>query len=165
MHVTYKYIIYIVFFYLLTYIFSCMSFINIYIKQVFKLKNDNERDVEGIENEDKMISSREKLDMVSSPFKMKKKLNDSPSRIFDKLDINSFYNHPKYSVTFQLITEAIVEMTEPANMTDFVKNIVENLLSASKTENRKRRSSLPQNSGTHDINALFNDIFFLQSNI
>ncbi len=154
------------------------------------LSSARKKQIDDVDDEDEKVleTAKEKIEKVTSPLKlgMKKKLKDSPSRIFDKLDVFVFYNHQKYSYSFQLITEAILEFADNSNLKDFIKNIVDNLISVtnpnehphgiiSDNKHRKNNINMMDISGgsigsiragrNYDKSALFNDIFFLQSKL
>jgi hypothetical protein len=143
-----------------------------------KLNLDNPEDESDDEPEG---TAHDKIQKITSPMKLlqnKKKLTDSPSRVFDKLDIMTFYNHPKFSYTFSLITESIIEFTDNNDLLGFLLNIVENMKSVSSSQpemkflssEKKRKnvnniefSSANSTDGKIDQYALFNDIYFLQN--
>jgi hypothetical protein len=143
---------------------------------VYKKKNGDKMDVDSEESKEEEVrrieSSREKIEKLTSPIRIKKKLADSPSRIFDELDVTHFYSHAKYSATFGLITDAIIELTDYENLTGYVANIIDNLIQSTgkldlkqiTSARKKEYSPSPIGKGTYiDKYALFNDIFFLQS--
>ena len=72
--------------------------------------------------ENNIISSaKDKIEKATTPLKFKtKKLNDSPSRIFDELDITTYYNHPKFSYVFNLIVENMFEIIEKEDIIKFL---------------------------------------------
>ena len=121
--------------------------------------------------ENNIISSaKDKIEKATTPLKFKtKKLNDSPSRIFDELDITTYYNHPKFSYVFNLIVENMFEIIEKEDLIKYCKEIIDNLKNIILD---KKRPSINSQYSTNSINkekekydkyALFNDIFFLQN--
>jgi hypothetical protein len=134
--------------------------------------------------EEEVETAQERILKATSPLKTaeKKKLKDSPSRVFDNLDIILYYNHAKYSYAFQLITEAIIEFTDHSNLVEFIQNIVDNMIlisdcspelkfhptmtQASEMKRKKGAyaSSLTKSSML-DKFAFFNDVYFLQNTI
>lgn len=147
-----------------------------------KLNLDNPEEESDDEPEGN-LNCHDKIQKTTSPMKLnkgKRKLTDSPSRVFDKLDIMTFYNHPKFSFTFSLITESIIEFTDNSDLIGFLSNIVENMKSVSSSQpemkflsSEKKRgkknmkeiefSSACSTDGKIDQYALFNDIYFLQN--
>jgi hypothetical protein len=143
---------------------------------VYKKKNGDKMDVDSEESKEDEVrrveSSRERIEKLTSPLRMKKKLADTPSRIFDELDVTHFYSHAKYSATFGLITDAIIELTDFENLTGYIANIVDNLIQSTGKLDLKQIASARKKEYTPspigkltyvDKYALFNDIFFLQS--
>jgi hypothetical protein len=149
---------------------------------VYKKKKGDLMDIDSEESKEdgvrRIESTREKIekvDKLTSPIRAKKKLADSPSRIFDELDVIHYYNHAKYSATFGLITDAVLELTDFDNIIGYIANIVENLVQATGknelmliTSAKKKDATPPSTIGKGnyiDKYALFNDIFFLQSKL
>jgi hypothetical protein len=136
---------------------------------VNKLKLDKDEEGE--------LLASEKILKSNSPMKLlnKKKLSDSPSRVFDRLDIKNFYNHSKYSFTFQLITEAIIEFTDNPHILQYIKSIVENIISVTQSQTDKKLFSSDnkqinifadstnsnKSQSRTDKYEIFNDIYFL----
>ena len=146
-------------------------------------KQDSDEDEE---DEELLETAKDKIEKITSPLRLenKKKLKDSPSRVFDNLDVFLFYNDHKYSYTFQLITDAILEFTDKSNLKHFIKNILDNITSSinfnehgygiiSDKKHHKNNINMMDISGgstrsergrrSFDMTPLFNDIFFLQS--
>ncbi len=122
------------------------------------------------------ITVHEKIIKASSPLKMKNKLQDSPFRLFDHLDSKRFYNHPKLSYAFNLITAQLIDLIDFDDLVDYVKSIIDNLIISSNSEKAlfllspekiNKRNSRVFSSGDSSRRAgkfdLFNDVFFLQS--
>lgn len=145
-----------------------------------KIKEENsdssEAEQDSDDDRDEYDTAHDKIIKSESPLKVnKKKLVDAPSRVLDKLDIVSYYNHPKYSCTFQLITEAIIEFTDHTTLSDFYKNIIDNMILVSNSQaeikflssEKKKKHSGGFNSteGKVDKYALFNDVYFLQNSL
>lgn len=139
-------------------------------------ENDSERSSE--KEEYITESAKAKLDRVTSPLKpLGKKLTDSPSRILDELDVLSYYNHPKYSYVFTLITEAMLEIIDQVDIVSFCRDIVDNITNiiqktgeikqfTSEKKHPQRRSSFSSSQKEKvDKYALFNDIYFLQNTL
>ncbi len=157
------------------------------MKKVNLSSRINKQDADEDEEDEELLeTAKDKIEKITSPLRLgiKKKLNDSPSRVFDKLEVFLFYNDHKYSYTFQLITDAILEFTDKSNLKHFIKNILENMTSAinsnehnygiiSDKKYQKNNINMMDISGgstrservrrSNDNTALFNDIFFLQS--
>lgn len=137
--------------------------------------SDNEDKNEESSQDDKEDTAKSKIEKATSPMKPKgKKLTDSPSRIFDELDVITYYNHPKYSYVFTLITEAMLEIIDKDDIISFCRDIIDNFTSIINKvgeikhfSTEKKRSSQFSSSGKEKIDkyALFNDIYFLQSKI
>ena len=143
-------------------------------------RNENSMDIEEEENSDKekennnQLTVHEKIIKTSSPLKIKKKLFDSPFRLFDHLDASRYYNDPKLSYAFILITGQLIDLIDFENLVDYTKSIVENLISSVmniKNVNifspdkfkRKSFSSNKMSSAKKGTSELFSDVFFLQS--
>ena len=142
-------------------------------KKLFDEEEDNEDKNENSSQEDPHDTAQSKIQKATSPMKPKgKKLTDSPSRIFDELDVISYYNHPKFSYVYTLITDAMMEIIDQEDIVNFCKDIIENFTSIINkigeikqfSTEKKRRSSF-SSSGKEKIDkyALFNDIYFLQN--
>ena len=127
-------------------------------------------------------TAKEKIEKINSPIQnIGKKLKDSPSRIFDELDITSYYNHPVYSYVYSLITEHMIELIDKDVIIEYCRNIMFNLkstISDSKAEltnttsfekrrkswnNQFTSSNLKGANGFIDKFALFSDLFFYQN--
>lgn len=89
--------------------------------------NKKEKPEEEEAAENKELTVHEKIIKASSPIKAKNKLQDSPFRLFDHLDSKKFYNHPKLSYAFNLITAQLVELIDFDDLVDYVSSIVDNL--------------------------------------
>ena len=73
---------------------------------------------------------KEKIKKINSPINnIGKKLKDSPSRIFDELDVSTYYNHPVYSYVYSLITEHMIELIDKDVIIEYCRNIMFNLKS------------------------------------
>lgn len=114
----------------------------------------------------------EKIMAISSPLKTKKKLQDSPFRLFDHLDARKYYNHPKLSYAFILITAQLIDLIEFDDLVNYAQSIVDNLIASSNCESgiraysqQKRNKMCPSvySSGKGGKIELFNDVLFLQS--
>jgi len=151
-------------------------------------ENNNHITEESEEAENKELTVHEKIIKASSPIKAKNKLQDSPFRLFDHLDSKKFFNHPKLSYAFNLITAQLVELIDFDDLVDYVSSIVDNLVFSSNAEGgsnisnnnnkafslfspekvSKRNSRVFSSGGNSAKRAgkveLFNDVFFLQSN-
>ena len=145
-----------------------------------RLFEEEENDSEKSSEKEEYIteSAKAKLDRVTSPLKPSgKKLTDSPSRILDELDVLSYYNHPKYSYVFTLITEAMLEIIDQVDIVSFCRDIIDNLTNiiqktgeikqfTSEKKQFQRRSSFSSSQKEKvDKYALFNDIYFLQNTL
>ena len=127
-------------------------------------------------------TAKEKITKINSPIQnIGKKLKDSPSRIFDELDVSSYYNHPVYSYVYSLITEHMIELIDKDVIIEYCRNIMFNLKSTvsedlteltKTTSFEKRRkswnnqftsSNLKGANGFIDKFALFSDLFFYQN--
>ena len=129
--------------------------------------------VNNLENQtikDKIQNSRSPLKHVS------RKLKSAPSRIFDELEVLNFYNHPKYSYTYFLVTEAMINIIDKEDLIQYIKEIVANLnslinksgeipffSSGKGSKSFKRRFSFSDNKSYKNKNAvddfsIFNDI-------
>ena len=124
-------------------------------------------------------TSKEKIEKINSPIKnIGKKLKDSPSRIFDELDVASYYNHPVFSYVYPLITQHMIELIDKDIIIEYCRNIMYNLKSTVLNQNNeiggttsfeKRRkswnsqftsSNVKGANGYIDNFALFSDLFF-----
>jgi len=148
------------------------------INNIVNNNNNNEKgEAENVE-----LTVHEKIIKASSPIKTKNKLQDSPYRLFDHLDSNKFFNHPKLSYAFHLITAQLVELIDFDDLVDYVGSIVDNLVLSAAENNQannnafnlfspgkaEKRNSRVFSSGGHSSGKagkveLFNDVFFLQS--
>ena len=127
-------------------------------------------------------TAKEKIEKMNSPIQnIGKKLKDSPSRIFDELDVSSYYNHPVYSYVYPLITQHMIELIDKDVIIEYCRNIMFNLKStvinqiqelAKTTSFEKRRkswnsqftsSNVKGANGYIDKFALFSDLFFYQN--
>jgi len=139
--------------------------------------NENTKEIEEAKAFNlKEFTVHEKIIKASSPLKLKKKLQDSPFRLFDHLDSKRFYNHPKLSFAFHLITAQLIDMINFDDLIEYVGSIVDNLIFYSNSETNfkmltheklnKRNSKIfhSASSGKGGKVELFNDVFFLQSN-
>jgi hypothetical protein len=127
-------------------------------------------------------TAKDKIRRINSPIhNIGKKLKDSPSRIFDELDVSTFYNHPVYSYVYSLITEHMIELIDKDVIIEYCRNIMFNLKSTvlnglnelSKTTSfeKKRKSwnsqftssNIKGANGYIDKFALFSDLFFYQN--
>ena len=125
---------------------------------------------------------KEKIKKINSPINnIGKKLKDSPSRIFDELDVSTYYNHPVYSYVYSLITEHMIELIDKDVIIEYCRNIMFNLKStilnglndlSKSTSFEKRRkswnsqftsSNIKGANGFIDKFALFSDLFFYQN--
>ena len=147
-------------------------------------KDNKENKNNEMEEESVNINStaKEKIEKMNSPIKnIGKKLKDSPSRIFDELDVSSYYNHPVYSYVYPLITQHMIELIDKDVIIEYCRNIMFNLKStvlnqiseiAKTTSFEKRRkswnsqftsSNVKGANGYIDKFALFSDLFFYQN--
>ena len=147
---------------------------------VIKKEKNDEMDVD----EDSInanSTAKEKIQKINSPIQnIGKKLKDSPSRIFDELDVSTYYNHPIYSYVYSLITEHMIELIDKDVIIEYCRNIMFNLKSTvnnslnelSNTSFEKRRkswnsqftsSNIKGVNGFIDKFALFSDLFFYQN--
>jgi len=127
-------------------------------------------------------TAKEKIKKINSPIhNIGKKLKDSPSRIFDELDVSTYYNHPVYSYVYSLITEHMIELIDKDVIIEYCRNIMFNLKStvndalndlSKSTSFEKRRkswnsqftsSNIKGANGYIDKFALFSDLFFYQN--
>ena len=127
-------------------------------------------------------TAKEKIKKINSPINnIGKKLKDSPSRIFDELDVSTYYNHPVYSYVYSLITEQMIELIDKDVIIEYCRNIMFNLKStvnnalnelSKSTSFEKRRkswnsqftsSNIKGANGYIDKYALFSDLFFYQN--
>ena len=127
-------------------------------------------------------TAKEKIEKMNSPIQnIGKKLKDSPSRIFDELDVSSYYNHPVYSYVYPLITQHMIELVDKDVIIEYCRNIMFNLKSTVQnqiqdlvktTSFEKRRkswnnqftsSNIKGANGYIDKFALFSDLFFYQN--
>lgn len=137
------------------------------------IDDDDDEDEDELDIKNRTSTAKENIQRTTTPMKPAgKKLNDSPSRLFDELDVISNYNHPKYSYVFTLITEAMLEIIDKEDLIDYLKDIIENLSSIITRINEIKQFStekkrLSQFSSSRkdrlDKYALFNDVYFLQS--
>ena len=93
-------------------------------------KNDEgeyKKEKDDIEEEDSInvnSTAKEKFKKINSPIhNIGKKLKDSPSRIFDVLDVSTYYNHPVYSYVYSLITEHMIELIDKDVIIEYCRNI------------------------------------------
>ena len=139
-----------------------------------KDKENKINEEEKSESNDLNITTKEKISRATTPLKpLGKKLKDSPSRIFDELDVISFYNHPKFSYVFPLIVEAMLEIIDKDDIIQFIKEIIENLTSIinkigeikqfSEKKIKRNTTFSSNNKERLDKYALFNDIYFVQN--
>ena len=149
-------------------------------------ENKKEKDNDNIEEDDDSFNAnstaKEKLKKINSPINnIGKKLKDSPSRIFDELDVSTYYNHPVYSYVYSLITEHMIELIDKDVIIEYCRNIMFNLKStvnnalnelSKSTSFEKRRkswnsqftsSNIKGANGFIDKFALFSDLFFYQN--
>ena len=149
-------------------------------KEKEKENKNNEMDEESNNN---LLTSKEKIEKMNSPIQnIGKKLKDSPSRIFDELDVSSYYNHPVYSYVYPLITQHMIELIDKDVIIEYCRNIMYNLKSTvlnqiqemgnNTTSFEKRRkswnsqftsSNIKGANGYIDKFALFSDLFFYQN--
>ena len=127
-------------------------------------------------------TAKEKIEKINSPIQnIGKKLKDSPSRIFDELDVTSYYNHPVFSYVYPLITQHMIELIDKDVIIEYCRNIMYNLKSTVLNQNNeiggttsfeKRRkswnsqftsSNVKGANGYIDKFALFSDLFFYQN--
>jgi hypothetical protein len=127
-------------------------------------------------------TAKEKIKKINSPINnIGKKLKDSPSRIFDELDVSTYYNHPVYSYVYSLITEHMIELIDKDVIIEYCRNIMFNLkstvlnglneLSKSNSFEKIRKSwnsqftssNIKGANGYIDKFALFSDLFFYQN--
>ena len=153
--------------------------------------NNQEKEKEKDENKNKEMdeesininsTAKEKIEKINSPIQnIGKKLKDSPSRIFDELDVSSYYNHPVYSYVYPLITQHMIELIDKDVIIEYCRNIMYNLKSTVLNQNldmgnttsfEKRRkswnsqftsSNVKGANGYIDKFALFSDLFFYQN--
>ena len=84
-------------------------------------KNKNNEEEESINMN---TTAKEKIEKMNSPIQnIGKKLKDSPSRIFDELDVSSYYNHPVYSYVYPLITQHMIELVDKDVIIEYCRNI------------------------------------------
>ena len=127
-------------------------------------------------------TAKDKIKKINSPIQnIGKKLKDSPSLIFDELDVSTYYNHPIYSYVYSLITEHMIELIDKDVIIEYCRNIMFNLKStvntalnelSKSTSFEKRRkswnnqftsSNIKGANGFIDKFALFSDLFFYQN--
>ena len=132
--------------------------------------NDNQMEID--DEKEKIESAHEKIEKATSPFKKKKKLLDSPSRVFDDLDMMNNLFHPKFSYTYQLIIEAILDITDQSNINDFIFTITDNIILVVAESSQlklysseKKNNYKPYKGDKVDKLGLFNDVYFLQGMI
>ena len=146
-----------------------------------KENKNNDMDEESANNNN--LTSKEKIEKMNSPINnIGKKLKDSPSRIFDELDVSSYYNHPVFSYVYPLITQHMIELIDKDVIIEYCRNIMYNLKSTvinqlpelgnNTTSFEKRRQSWNSQftssnikGANGDINkfSLFSDLFFYQN--
>ena len=146
-----------------------------------KENKNNDMDEESANNNN--LTSKEKIEKMDSPINnIGKKLKDSPSRIFDELDVSSYYNHPVFSYVYPLITQHMIELIDKDVIIEYCRNIMYNLKSTvinqlpelgnNTTSFEKRRQSWNSQftssnikGANGDINkfSLFSDLFFYQN--
>ena len=109
-------------------------------------------------------------------------MKDSPSRIFDELDVSSYYNHPVFSYVYPLITQHMIELIDKDVIIEYCRNIMYNLKSTvinqlpelgnNTTSFEKRRQSWNSQFTSSNIKgangninkfSLFSDLFFYQN--
>ena len=148
-----------------------LNYIGVY--RLLETKDPKEKfakmDIDEENKPERVESVHDKLHRVTSPFKLKKKLLDSPSRVFDDLDIMNNLFHPKYSYAYHLIIEAILDMTDQSNINDLIVTITENIIlivaesSMIKMYSTEKRNSYKSYKGDkYDKLGIFNDVYFLQ---
>ena len=148
--------------------------------------NNQEKENKNKEMEEESINmnstAKEKIEKINSPIQnIGKKLKDSPSRIFDELDVASYYNHPVFSYVYPLITQHMIELIDKDVIIEYCRNIMYNLKSTVLNQNNeiggttsfeKRRkswnsqftsSNVKGANGYIDKFALFSDLFFYQN--
>ena len=148
--------------------------------------NNQEKENKNKEMEEESINmnstAKEKIEKINSPIQnIGKKLKDSPSRIFDELDVTSYYNHPVFSYVYPLITQHMIELIDKDVIIEYCRNIMYNLKSTVLNQNNeiggttsfeKRRkswnsqftsSNVKGANGYIDKFALFSDLFFYQN--
>lgn len=115
------------------------------------------------------VSVLDKIQRSTSPIRHKHLLTNSPSRIFDLFDIQSFYAHPKFSNIFTLTCREILEQTSIENMKDYLEGIIGNMVNEANVPNKyqdlrsrimstiSRRTKLMKN------DFMLNDVLFFQS--
>ena len=148
--------------------------------------NNQEKENKNKEMDEESINmnstAKEKIEKINSPIQnIGKKLKDSPSRIFDELDVTSYYNHPVFSYVYPLITQHMIELIDKDVIIEYCRNIMYNLKSTVLNQNNeiggttsfeKRRkswnsqftsSNVKGANGYIDKFALFSDLFFYQN--
>ena len=148
--------------------------------------NNQEKENKNKEMDEESINmnstAKEKIEKINSPIQnIGKKLKDSPSRIFDELDVASYYNHPVFSYVYPLITQHMIELIDKDVIIEYCRNIMYNLKSTVLNQNNeiggttsfeKRRkswnsqftsSNIKGANGYIDKFALFSDLFFYQN--
>jgi len=148
--------------------------------------NNQEKENKNKEMDEESINmnstAKEKIEKINSPIQnIGKKLKDSPSRIFDELDVASYYNHPVFSYVYPLITQHMIELIDKDVIIEYCRNIMYNLKSTVLNQNNeiggttsfeKRRkswnsqftsSNVKGANGYIDKFALFSDLFFYQN--
>lgn len=118
-------------------------------------------------------TAQSKISQLDTPMKpVAKKLQSSPSRIFDELNVIKYYSNPTLSYVFVVITDAIINIIDREDITKFCKEIVDNICSIvnrlddSKdySIDKKKDSFISSNKKIkYDKYYLFNDLYFLQS--
>ena len=146
-----------------------------------KENKNNDMDEESANNNN--LTSKEKIEKMNSPINnIGKKLKDSPSRIFDELDVSSYYNHPVFSYVYPLITQHMIELIDKDVIIEYCRNIMYNLKSTvinqlpelgnNTTSFEKRRQSWNSQFTSSNIKgangninkfSLFSDLFFYQN--
>ena len=146
-----------------------------------KENKNNDMDEESANNNN--LTSKEKIEKMDSPINnIGKKLKDSPSRIFDELDVSSYYNHPVFSYVYPLITQHMIELIDKDVIIEYCRNIMYNLKSTvinqlpelgnNTTSFEKRRQSWNSQFTSSNIKgangninkfSLFSDLFFYQN--
>ena len=149
-------------------------------------EKDNDKDKENKNNMDEEsvnanATAKEKMEKLNSPLKnIGKKLKDSPSRIFDELDVSTYYNHPVYSYVYPLITQHMIDLIDKDVIIEYCRNIMFNLKSTvlnnneigmnPSLEKRKKSwnsqftsSNIKGANGYIDKFSLFSDLFFYQN--
>jgi hypothetical protein len=104
--------------------------------------NNQEKENKNKEMDEESINmnstAKEKIEKINSPIQnIGKKLKDSPSRIFDELDVTSYYNHPVFSYVYPLITQHMIELIDKDVIIEYCRNIMYNLKSTVLNQNNE----------------------------